>query len=156
MNTYAHQQYIGTATLDAQRAAEELTTLIGGDPANSKPVVVMYFDESHALFDKTATNGGTYYDALLGALADLSMNGADLIFSVFLSTNSRLKQFAPTPGRMLSNRAQAEGHLAPFTELSFDCHPSFPIKESEWTMKEIVHLEFMCKFGRPLYVLLYF
>lgn len=159
MNTYAHQEYVDTATHDAQEAAKELTALIGHDPGTiqTNPLVVMYFDDSHDLFEKKTADNDTYYGALLYALASLVMDGHNNLFSLFLSTNSRLTRYDPIIGmRTPGSRVQSEGYQAPFTELSFDCHPSFPIKESEWTMKQVVGLDFMCRFGRPLYVLLYF
>jgi hypothetical protein len=41
---------------------------------------------------------------------------------------------------------------APFTETPFDCHPSFPVIPSHFTLAGTAGVEFLARFGRPLFV----
>ena len=114
---------------------------------SDKKTIVLYFDECNALHQKVTNDGATYYAALCYALDKLKG-----IFGIFLSTKSSLAHFAPPREHHNSSRVH-EKHtenrlLAPFTELPFDVHCDFPIRNV--TLDELHTVSFMCRFGRPL------
>jgi hypothetical protein len=109
--------------------------------------VVLYFDEANALHESFTEDGVSYYAALCTALDALS--GERPVFGIFLSTKASLANFAPPGEHHSSHRVHLGNHLlAPFTELPFDVHPKFPIREV--TLDELHEVSFMCRFGRPL------
>lgn len=73
---------------------------------------------------------------------------------LFMSTVSSLIQLAPPREFARSFRAINDRTIdhAPITELPFDCHPDFPLKPTNYTLAKLSELEFLAKFGRPLYV----
>jgi hypothetical protein len=141
---------------DAHRAFESLSRAIDQrvekpDNPKGKPddhMIVMYFDESHALSEATKS-GKTHYDHLARALNRLL---AHPIFTIFLSTNSHINQLAPSPGMARSARARNDPFVlqAPITELPFDCSPEFPLKPGMLTLASTSTIPFMAQFGRPL------
>ena len=125
-------------------------------PRDVKQPIVVYFDEANALHDKVLHNDSasrgkaSYYTALCTAIDALN-GGKGQAFGIFLSTKSSLANFAPPREFHNSNRVIGEGKnnlLAPFTELPFDVHPTFPI--GNVTLDELHEVSFMCRFGRPL------
>jgi hypothetical protein len=111
-------------------------------------MVVVYFDESHAL-SAEKSSGKTQYDHLARALNELL---ARPIFTIFLSTNSHINQLAPSSGMARSARARKDifGLQAPITELPFDCSPKFPLVPGMSTLADTSTIPFMAQFGRPL------
>jgi len=150
-NTTSHE---GTPTIwkaardTVTKSAQQLQTRV--EEISGKPLIVMYFDESHTLFANPLGDGSTRYAALCLALDHLS---ATTIFSLFLSTDSKLSRYAPPQNEVFSARLSEANKLQPpFTELSFDCHPSFPISQGQYTLGTSGELGFLCRFGRPLCV----
>ncbi|PCH39028.1 hypothetical protein WOLCODRAFT_29336 [Wolfiporia cocos MD-104 SS10] len=112
-------------------------------------VIVLYFDESHILFQHKTNDASTYYDGLVSALDAFKLSK---IIGLFLSTTSLLAEYAPTHEKMPSDRAQAEALQPPYTELPFDCHPDFfPVSEDQYTVDALSTPEFQSNFGRPLF-----
>lgn len=122
--------------------------------------LLLYFDEAHTLTDEHSTwivhnpDSWNAYEVLLSALNSFA---CPQVFSLFLSTNSRMSVLAPTPGQHKSSRAkESSDHLnAPFTELPFDCHRDLPVDltitaHKQVTSTDVSKVEFMSKFGRPL------
>jgi hypothetical protein len=93
----------------------------------------------------------TAYYTLTSALGELFGHN---IFSLFLSTNSGLINFAPEKDYFASARSlEEEGDLQlPFTELPFDlCDAKTPLaSEKQHTLDTICTTKFMAQFGRPL------
>lgn len=122
--------------------------------------VLIYFDEADALTKATIPNdksGRTLYNALMSCLADLAKSD---LFAVTLSTSSNLAELAPSIRWHPSTRVTTGGIAlqAPFTELPFDCFQ----QEGPFVQPENVKLdllgqdEFLVRFGRPLYVPLFY
>lgn len=122
--------------------------------------LLLYFDEAHTLTDGQSNwivhnpDSWNAYEVLLSALNSFA---CPPVFSLFLSTNSRMSVLAPTPGQHKSSRAkESSDHLnAPFTELPFDCHRNLPVNltitaHKQVTLTDVSKVEFMSKFGRPL------
>jgi hypothetical protein len=112
----------------------------------------MYFDESHTLSDKPASN-----DPNDKSLMDVLCTAVDHLrskpfFVIFLSTNSHLHSLAPS--RRFAKSARAREHWeslqAPITEVAFDCSPKLNIDPDILTLEDTSSLEFMAQFGRPL------
>lgn len=119
-------------------------------PRRRIPTLVMYFDEAHALtlpVDNWGTSK-TPYDALCSAINHFQPK---LFFCLFLSTASKLYQFAPPSKAARSSRmAMARAVQAPITEVPFDCSPKFPIQQNVLKLEDVAKIEFMAQFGRPL------
>jgi hypothetical protein len=115
--------------------------------------MVLYFDECHTLFNDNKPPSKSCYAALCLALTYFTESHSKdqhTIFGLFLSTNNSISRLAPPPDMAFSARA-ADNMLPPFTELPFDCHPSFPIKQYTITLKQSESTEFLSRFGRPLF-----
>jgi len=110
-----------------------------------KKPIILYFDEANGLHDVSTADGESYYSALCCALNYLR----EAAFGIFLSTKSSLANFAPPGDHHPSHRNHGiDSLLAPFTELPFDVHPEFPLRDV--TLDELHEVFFMCRFGRPL------
>jgi hypothetical protein len=117
----------------------------------------MYFDEAHVLTGVELLAGPTLPRSryhLLGRVLGKIMTLP--FFTVFLSTNSWLRSFAPSASKHPSLRDWDNVILhAPFTELPFDtfADDSFGILSREkGTVKfqDVCTLAYIVKFGRPL------
>lgn len=120
-----------------------------------KDVVLFSVDECHTLHGAkrdTEEDRSTYH-ALCSVLHDL--RGMP-IFALFISTTSNTRQLAPPAYRDPSARVHPETpeltQLAPYTAFPFDAYEAI-IKENEMTLDEVCRVSFLCKFGRPLYIL---
>ena len=122
------------------------------------PVLIFSFDEAHHLTKTTVTDVQpirTAYQCLCKALT--YMMGAP-VFTLFLSTYSRLSEFAPSArnfwsGRpMTSNSEGSDDNMnAPFVELPFDAWKKKRlVTEGKHSAEAICSLKFMARFGRPL------
>ncbi|KAH7906534.1 hypothetical protein BJ138DRAFT_621877 [Hygrophoropsis aurantiaca] len=146
----------------AQAAREELDTLLaiiddGPDSdlnTSQKPVKIMiYFDGAHELAKRRVADDPdrkNIYDVICSCLNSFL---AQPIFAIFLSTNSSIYHQAPHGSlarsvRALSDKAKFQ---APVSETPFDCHPALPVESGEHTLKDICKIEFMARFGRPLF-----
>ncbi|KAG6882510.1 hypothetical protein C0993_010255, partial [Termitomyces sp. T159_Od127] len=124
----------------------------------SRPAILFYFDEAHHLTKVTVTTGvpdRTAYQCLCKAFT--YMTDAP-VFTLFLSTYSRLSEFAPSARNFWSSRpkssqsAESDDNLnAPFVELPFDTWKNpILVTEGSHSTEEICSLKFMARFGRPL------
>ena len=116
-------------------------------PTESRPHVVICWDESHSLIDPVAGEAWTIFSELRRALRTIKESS---IISVFLSTAGKFHSFSPSPEydpsmRLMTRKLKM---LPPITEVSFDLFAEKVdcIKE-EWTLQriasthQIVHLE---------------
>ncbi|XP_006456839.1 hypothetical protein AGABI2DRAFT_122728 [Agaricus bisporus var. bisporus H97] len=125
------------------------------------PVILFYFDEAQHLTAFTVTKGEkeprrTAYQCLCKAFTYM----LDVpVFTLFLSTYSRLSEFSPSARNFWSARLLAstskesnDNLNAPFVELPFDAWKSPTIvKEGSHSGDEICSLRFMARFGRPMF-----
>jgi hypothetical protein len=118
--------------------------------------LLVYIDESHEMTtheQMLKDDGRNAYQTLCSSLNELLK--LDLFF-VFLSTNSNIREYAP-PGRTFwSKRGQNITLLyiqTPYTELPFDVwkEPHL-VTEGAHTLDDVCSVEFMVRFGRPLFV----
>ncbi|KAG6863781.1 hypothetical protein C0993_010383, partial [Termitomyces sp. T159_Od127] len=125
----------------------------------SRPAILFYFDEAHHLTKVTVTTGvpdRTAYQCLCKAFT--YMTDAP-VFTLFLSTYSRLSESAPIVRNFWSSRpkssqsAESDDNLnAPFVELPFDTWKNpILVTEGSHSTEEICSLKFMARFGRPLF-----
>ena len=113
------------------------------------PQIVLAFDESHALAEMKYDELPLFFylRRTLRALQGYP------VFSLFLSTMSKISNFTPPILTDPSNRI-ADGTLSiipPFTELGFD-QLANRLAEDKYSIEDVSTLEFMVRFGRPLYV----
>jgi hypothetical protein len=126
-------------------------------PNNPRPVrLLIYLDESHEMTTDKQTlpdDGRNAYQILCSSLNELLK--LDL-FCVFLSTNSSLQEYSPSPRIFWSKRGR-NSTLAyvqtPYTELPFDIWKREQlVTEGVHTLDDVCAVEFMVRFGRPLCV----
>ncbi|KAI0261562.1 hypothetical protein BC834DRAFT_895858 [Gloeopeniophorella convolvens] len=144
-----------------------LKTLLGAvlydelDPVK----VIIYFDEAHELATTVPDPVPILLDANQRPLDDTERLLVDVLCStldvfmmnpmmiLLLSTTSSFDKLAPS--RVMARSARMiQGKTidhAPITELPFDCHPSFPLDDDAYTLADISKLEFLSRFGRPLF-----
>ncbi|KAJ2935542.1 hypothetical protein H1R20_g1554, partial [Candolleomyces eurysporus] len=112
--------------------------------------IFMYVDEAHTLDEEVG--GSTLYELLIKAL---NVFHGQSFFVLFISTVSRDHQpveprrLAPS-GRMLMPEIVPYKLLAPYTEMPFDCHETFPLSPG-MKLEETQSVEFLVRFGRPLF-----
>ena len=139
------------AAESAREALQKLMEKLTRWSKNENIKIVMYFDEAHPLTEKKLDAGDekTLYDHLCSCLNRFL---ASPIFTIFLSTNSSLVEFAAP--RALAKSARIRGGNAvihsPITEMPFDCEPEFFVKPGTLTMEKTSEILFMACFGRPL------
>ncbi|KIL63618.1 hypothetical protein M378DRAFT_24971 [Amanita muscaria Koide BX008] len=148
----------GGEQLDIRRTALDLLKCL--DPilkdANLEtlpPLVVLAFDEAHVLsvekhqFDTAYFSEFSELRRALRALNELP------IFSVFLSTSGQIQNITPPAEGDASSRVQKSKLvlLAPFTELGFDQMVKEEISDGALTIEDVTTIEFMARFGRPLF-----
>ncbi|KAF8592712.1 hypothetical protein K439DRAFT_1656117 [Ramaria rubella] len=100
--------------------------------------------------EKPSENLDVLYDVLcscFNALLDKP------VFAIYLSTKSHLEKFAPSHELAKSARARenVDALQAPITEVPFDCSKNLYIHPGQYTLKETCTVEFMAKFGRPMF-----
>lgn len=122
--------------------------------AKKSVLFFMYFDEAHTMTIATSRNQRSPYHILGWVLGNMLTVRQ---FSIFLSTNSWLGGFAPSPSKHPSVRDWENTRLhAPFTELPFDTFAkdsySALLKDHPGGVKleHICQLSHIVKFGRPL------
>ncbi|KAI6037804.1 hypothetical protein EDC04DRAFT_2700044 [Pisolithus marmoratus] len=144
---------------ESHHALKRLLTALGAVCAfpNERDIkVLLYFDEAHELGyvipdDKEPdyNRKKRLYDVLCSSLNHFR---ACPIFTLFLSTQSSLGLLAPSAEVARSSRQRDMLPLqAPFTELPFDCHPSFPLRPGTLNLEQLGDLAFVARFGRPLF-----
>ena len=139
------------AAESARVALGQLISKLDGWVVSQRIKLVIYFDEAHPLTKVTPKNDDekTLYDFLCSCLNQFL---AFPMFSIFLSTNSSLAQFAAP--RALAKSARIRGGKAvihpPITETPFDCSGDLMVKPGQLNIKDISTIPFMAQFGRPL------
>ncbi|KAH9923393.1 hypothetical protein B0H21DRAFT_895174 [Amylocystis lapponica] len=139
---------------------DKITNLSETPHTSSTAVKLMfYFDEAHML-PTTLVKGDSpeksLYDVMCSTFDTLRLEST-AVFAIFLSTNSSLAKFAPVGRQANSARARENAHdlQAPLTEIPFDCSDRFPLRMRNLTMNDLCKMEFMARFGRPLFWTLY-
>lgn len=113
--------------------------------------VLLYFDEAHEL-GYTIPNR-TYKQKLYDVVDSCLQRFEHYpIFTLFLSTQSPIGPLAPSAELVGSTQQWGMETLqACFTEMPFDCHPSFPLRPGTFKLEELGELPFLARFGRPLF-----
>jgi len=140
-------------------AASAVIHFLASPKANQKldalsPVMILAFDEAHQL---TEVQGNA--EKLWSKFGELRRNIRKLrtlpIFSLFISTVSKISDFTSAPKQDMSARIVNETLtlLPPFTGLGFDqLLKASPIKENTMNIQDAATDRIMCRFGRPLFV----
>ena len=111
--------------------------------------MVIYIDEAHEL--KNNCGGRTRLEIMCSVMSDFCN---EQLFFLLLSTQSSLHFLAPTREAAASERVKGTTELlAPITETPFDCFWEYPIESGALRMKDLSTLEYVAKWGRPLYVI---
>ena len=140
---------IATAAADLIKLIDPHFSNSNPPNAESCPRIILSFDESHVLAEKKYSEQPLFFylRRTLRALQGYP------IFSLFLSMMSKISNFAPAVINDPSNRI-VDGTLdiiPPFTELGFD-QLANRLVENKYSIEDVSTLEFMARFGRPLYV----
>ncbi|KAI0260536.1 hypothetical protein BC834DRAFT_541289 [Gloeopeniophorella convolvens] len=126
--------------------------------------VIVYFDEAHEFAiapqplesgaDNTKRNRPErlFIDILCSSLGVFAAE--EMMFLLLSTTFSFMDQYSSTGStarlsRSIRGRSTVE-HV-PITELPFDCHPSFPIDGTKYSLDDTSKAEFLARFGRPLF-----
>ncbi|KAI6137216.1 hypothetical protein F5141DRAFT_1231205 [Pisolithus sp. B1] len=120
-------------------------------PKSDDVRVMLYFDEAHELGHAIPSDKQkrTMYDVVCSSLSSFRHCG---IFALFLSTQFSLGLSAPsTEMSQLARQRRVDSLQAPFTEMPFDCHPTFPLRPETLRLKDLEDLAFLARFGRPLF-----
>lgn len=140
------------AAESARVALGQLIRKLEGCEGSQRIKLIIYFDGAHTLTEVVPTNDkeNTLHDFLCSCLNEFL---ASPIFCIFLSTGSRLAQFAAP--RAFATSARIRGGKAvthaPITETPFDCCGDLMVKPGKLTTKDISTIPFMAQFGRPLF-----
>ncbi|KAI6098551.1 hypothetical protein F5141DRAFT_1010789 [Pisolithus sp. B1] len=112
--------------------------------------ILLYFDEAHELGHTIPDDKQkNMYDIICSSLNHCQTSA---IFTLFLSTQSSLGHFSPSAEMASSARQLSMKYLqAPFMEMPFDCHPTFPLKPGAFNLEQLQDLAFLACFGRPLF-----
>lgn len=120
--------------------------------SNSGIKFFLVFDEAHTLIDPHNSNESASHSAHGTLHRVLSFLKGRPLFTIFLSTNSKVQASAPSADRHPSLRAR-EGDILfpPFVELPFDLFANFT---GSYTLREACSSSTALKFGRPMSVVL--
>jgi len=142
---------------DLLTAADRLVTAVSSqrNAESIGPDIVLAFDEAHVLSKKS---GNIDTSAFLGLRQALRKMQKVNIFTVFLSTTGKIRDFVTPPKDDPSGRLSGEGSseptlvlLSPFTELGFDQMARQVNNANEGSdIEEIAKPRSMAMFGRPL------
>ncbi|KAH7917774.1 hypothetical protein BV22DRAFT_1135131 [Leucogyrophana mollusca] len=99
--------------------------------------LMLYFDEAHVLATRAVFGNADRKDMHDVLCSCLNFFASYPIFAIFLSTESSI------------NRLYAL--QAPITETPFDCFPAMEIDPGELKLPDLSTVEFMARFGRPLF-----
>lgn len=113
---------------------------------------MLSFDEVHGLFETKVEGNENVFHSLRRALSYITKEKR--VVSLFLSTVSDVYKCAPPAYMDPSEHIQKSyiSILPAFTETGFDQLAVGLVKKDEKTLEEMVTDEWMCNFGRPLYV----
>ncbi|GAB1527882.1 hypothetical protein RhiTH_011070 [Rhizoctonia solani] len=137
-----------------QKSCQALLELIQPDSSNQDNICLIYFDEAHSLTESVKTpdqeHERSQYHNLGTAMASLIDYR---LFFIFLSTNSRLENFAPPPTSFPSDRvANGLRLIPPFTELPFDIYESTVLDDINiLSLESVSKTKVMVGFGRALW-----
>jgi hypothetical protein len=132
----------------AQSLCDTIESKLSSTEADSPTRLVMYFDEARVLTSREVGDCSMYH-TLCQVMNEWQ---TQRIFTLFLSTNSRLSRFAP-PGRLHPSDRVVARHTPqnPFTEMPFDCLPGGKCLFTRGiTLEDVSTIEYVVKFGRPL------
>ncbi|KAH7925110.1 hypothetical protein BV22DRAFT_1129298 [Leucogyrophana mollusca] len=123
------------------------------DGKSNNVKLMFYFDEAHVLATRPVldnADGKDMYDVLCSCLNFFTSYP---IFAIFLSTDSIINQLAPQGSLARSARMRQHSNAlqAPVTETPFDCSPAMEIIPGELKLLDLSKVEFMARFGRPLF-----
>ena len=142
--------------INLRDAARKVVALL--QPSNQSPVIILAFDEAHQL---TEVQGNA--EKPCSRFGELRRNIRKLkslpILPLFISTVSKISDFTPAPKQDMSTRIVNETLtlLPPFTELGIDqLLKVSPIKENTINIQDAATERFMCQFGRPLFVAIFY
>jgi hypothetical protein len=121
-----------------------------------EPLVILEFDEAHTMITRPTDPKAEWsnFSQLRRALRALKSVS---LFSLFLSTTGKMNQFVPSATQDRSTRIMMrELYLfQPFTDLGFDQFAKKIVLDGGLTIHQITHDDYVARFGRPMYVLLY-
>jgi hypothetical protein len=139
---HRHRSFISSLLQSAQNFFAELRKVFPGRP----PPLVLALDEAHVMSDRGLLD---LFSSVLSDLkhASADWNGDIHFATIFLSTNFKLNNIAPSTGQISSQRLCSIRLTGALTCVPFDV---FVDKEKEWTVKDISTLKFISTFGRPL------
>ncbi|KAH7334565.1 hypothetical protein B0J17DRAFT_770885 [Rhizoctonia solani] len=141
-------------------SAKRMLTVVAPGHSDDKNACLVYFDEAHDLAKPLEIAGDVQHSrtpyhnlgSVLAYLCDLP------IFFIFLSTNSRLEQFAPPPSHHPSARASHPGSflIPPFTELPFNIFVNQAIRNlaasnQPLSLANSCTVQVMSSMGRPMW-----
>ncbi|KAI6033344.1 hypothetical protein EDC04DRAFT_3035134 [Pisolithus marmoratus] len=109
--------------------------------------ILLYFDEAHEL-GHTIPDGENklkLYDVVCSCLKAFQCYP---IFTLFLSTEP-LVLSAEVAGS--AQQCRKETFQALLTEMPFDCHATFPLRPETIKLEQLGDLQFLARFGRPLF-----
>ncbi|KAF8311127.1 uncharacterized protein EI90DRAFT_3098004 [Cantharellus anzutake] len=114
-----------------------------------RPLVVLAFDEAHALTDNPRQTDWNLFSELRRTLRQIQ----DFpIFSIFLSTAGRFNKFSPEIRSDPSARVREPDNrpLNPISEISFD-DLAYPALKDTVTIHRVVETDWISHLGRPLF-----
>ncbi|KAG6894260.1 hypothetical protein C0993_011955, partial [Termitomyces sp. T159_Od127] len=115
--------------------------------------VIFSFDEVHGLSKPLKDQPGqNVFHCLRRALN--AINEIKPLVSVFLTTAGLVHDYAPPTYRDPSLRVKKRENMPipPFTAIGFDQLAIGKVKKDVHYLRDMVSVEWMCQFGRPLYV----
>jgi hypothetical protein len=122
------------------------------------PVVVLAFDEVHTTTQrhrtKTADPEWSFFEELCEALRRLQNLP---LFSLFLSTSSKISQFVSASEGDLNSRI-IEGRLnvvQPYTDIGFDALARVISLDGSWNLEQLTDIAHITHQGRPLYAFIF-
>jgi len=123
------------------------------EPNENIPLVVLAFDEAHTTTKRQEENGEEW--SVFNELRHVLRRLRDLpLFTLFLSTTSKISQFTSAVGDDLSKRI-VDGDLVvipPYTDLGFDPLASKIAVDGEWDLERLTSDDHISSMGRPLCV----
>ncbi len=115
---------------------------------NNLPHVFVVFDEAHTLTERRTQESGTFFTELRSAVKTAGTND---FFSFFLSTTSKISQFAVPKDMDQSLRMAESTPPVPFSDLGFDhLMRDRKIFETFKTIDDVASNECVMHLGRPL------
>ncbi|KAF8205492.1 hypothetical protein K438DRAFT_2014426 [Mycena galopus ATCC 62051] len=152
------ERYSNKTLADLQRplfkSCYDLVAAVHPDRVPRTNALFVYFDEAHPLTKVgTSTDGTPNHSAFRNLGTVLAALREQPAFFIFLSTDSRLKDYAPAVRHQPSLLVVQGGQLIPpFNELPFDLYEDRVLEEVDSvTLANVCKKEVMAGFGRPLW-----